>query len=119
DRSDGINSGAPNERDIGAFLLFTPKPILDRLEELSSRRWKGSGDYGAVALGVYSGQGGSVLDENANKHVLARVTWPLAFGDQRLELSAGGYSGRYVVEGKNGVPGAEVRDVRVHGTISL
>lgn len=119
DRSDGINSAMPGERDIGVFLLFAPAFMRERFASLATTSKKGSGDFGAVALGVFSGQGPNKLDENANKHLLARVTWPFAIGGRHLEVSAGGYSGRFVTSGHGAVAARSIRDVRAHATVYL
>jgi hypothetical protein len=117
DRSDAINSAMPGERDVGAFVLFAPAEVRRRFASLSSTVAKGSGDYGAVALGVFSGQGPNQLDASPNKHLLARVTWPFAIAGRHVELSAGGNTGRFAVSGSEGVAPRTVRDVRGHATL--
>ncbi|HEY8398762.1 MAG TPA: porin, partial [Flavihumibacter sp.] len=56
DRSDGINSSFLNERDLGAFFYWAPKEKRELLNRLSDDGLKGSGDFGVVGLGVFSGQ---------------------------------------------------------------
>ena len=36
DRTDGINTGAPNERDIGFFLYYTPNETRKTIEKYSA-----------------------------------------------------------------------------------
>jgi hypothetical protein len=43
DRDDAINSGAPNERDIGVFYLWTPKGPKATFRTLTDSGYKGSG----------------------------------------------------------------------------
>ena len=58
---------------------------------------KGSGDYGVVSVGAYSGQGLNRPDQNGDVHVFGRVSYPfkLASG-QFVELGVQGYRGRFV-----------------------
>ena len=37
---------------------------------------KGSGNYGIFGAGVYSGQGGSQIEQNSDIHAVARLTYP-------------------------------------------
>jgi hypothetical protein len=120
DRSDALNSAIPNERDIGVFVMWAPAGIRDRFKRLDSRRMKGSGDYGVATLGLFNGQGMNERERNANKHVTARVSYPIALGDQVIELGGGGFAGRFVPERSDGVGGPrEIRDVRVGGQFVL
>lgn len=56
DRSDAINSGAPNERDLGLMFYGAPLSTRKRFRELIEKGLKGSGDYGVFGLGTYVGQ---------------------------------------------------------------
>jgi hypothetical protein len=105
DRSDAIDSGdTPNQRDLGVFYYWTPVEKQKLLEDLVAGGLKGTGNYGIFALGVYNGQGGSVLDQNLNLHTLARFTWPFRLpSGQVVEVSVQGYTGEIVV------PGAPIR----------
>jgi hypothetical protein len=120
DRSDPINTGAPNERDLGVFFYWAPAEIRARFKHLVEAGLKGSGDYGVVALGVYNGQGPNAKERNDNRHVIARATYPFQIGAQYLEVGAGGYAGKFVVTKSDGVGGAaDQRDVRAHATFVL
>jgi hypothetical protein len=120
DRSDGVNSGAPGERDIGAFFYWAPEETRRQFKHLVDSGLKGSGDYGVVALGVYNGQGINAKEKNDNRHVVARVAYPFTIGDQILELGIGGYTGKFNVTKDKGITGVEnYLDARINGTIVL
>ena len=58
---------------------------------------RGSGDYGLLNVGVYSGQGINNADRNGDLHYIARLAYPFEFDNgQILEVGASYYSGRYV-----------------------
>lgn len=97
ERPEGINSAAENERDIGAFLMWAPPEARRRFRDLTSLGLKGSGDYGVVAVGTYSGQGPNRSDQNGEPHVLARASYPFKLKrGQFFEIGAQAYSGRFV-----------------------
>lgn len=93
DRSDGINSGVPSERDLGVVAYFTPtraQAIWDRLEGDGQKLF---GNYGAFGLAVYNGQGTNRTERNDSLMKVAMATWPFAldglggaFRGQVLEL---------------------------------
>jgi hypothetical protein len=56
DRNDALNSAVANERDLGAFFYWAPSKIRERFAMLVKDGYKGSGDYGVFAFGVYNGQ---------------------------------------------------------------
>ena len=97
DRSDSVNSAVKDERDIGMFLYWAPPYIRDRFKHLVDSGLKGSGDYGVLAAGVYNGQTANRLALADNMHGVGRVAWPFKFGEQFVEVGAGGYYGRYTV----------------------
>lgn len=120
DRSDPINSGAPGERDLGAFAYYETKHARKLFKRLVDDGLKGSGDYGMLALGVYNGQGINVDDKNENRHVVARATFPLELGTQILEVGANGYVGKFTIERDATVFGkANILDARVGAHIVL
>lgn len=97
ERPDALNSAVEGERDYGAYLMWAPAPIRQRFRDLVSRGLKGSGDYGVVAVGAYSGQGLNRSDLNGEPHVVARVSYPFAMpGNQMMELGIQAYHGRFV-----------------------
>jgi hypothetical protein len=118
DRGDAINSGAPNERDIGAFLLWTPPGARSRFRTLTDSGYKGSGDYGVFNVGVYNGQASNRPEANNSLHGVARLAYPFALPNgQMFELGVSGYTGNIVVTGRStGVTGpTEFNDQRVAG----
>ena len=123
ERPDAINSAAEGERDIGLFFMWAPKQARDHFKELVSKGLKGSGDYGVVAVGAYSGQGLNRSDRNNETHFLARASYPFKLaGGQFVEAGVQAYTGRFVVSTgaiDGTTPAADpggVRDDRVGAT---
>ncbi|MEY4509515.1 MAG: hypothetical protein RLZZ450_1637, partial [Pseudomonadota bacterium] len=81
----------------------------------------GSGNYGVIGVGVYNGQTANRLAANDNMHGIGRVTWPFKLGEQFVEVSGGGYFGRYTptLESAKMFVGEEknIKDGRVFGTL--
>lgn len=97
ERPDAINSAAEGERDLGAYLMWAPTSARQRFRDLVGQGLKGSGDYGVVAVGVFSGQGLNRSDQNGDMHVLARASYPFKRADgQFFELGVQAYRGRFV-----------------------
>ncbi|MGQ0537373.1 MAG: porin [Gemmatimonadaceae bacterium] len=120
DRDDALNSGAPNERDLGVFYLWTPAAAKARFRMLTDSGYKGSGDYGVVAFGVYNGQSANRPEANNSLHGVARVAYPMALPNgQIVELGASGYTGKFVVTARSaGVTGpGEFADRRVAASL--
>jgi hypothetical protein len=122
DRNDALNSAVKDERDIGLFLYWAPKHIRERFKYLVDSGLKGSGDYGVVGLGIYNGQTANRPALDDNMHGVLRATWPFQFGEQFVELAAGGYLGKYTTTlpsmSDHTLPdGKNIRDARVHATI--
>lgn len=98
ERADGINSAAEGERDTGAYLLWAPKEVRERFKNLVKNGLKGSGDYGVIAVGAYTGQGPNRVDQNGEVHWVARASYPFEFENKQIvELGVQGYVGDYVV----------------------
>ncbi len=96
ERADALSSGVRNERDTGIFFYWTPQHIQKRFSFLS-KGLKGSGDYGVIGFGAYTGQGINQRDKNDNLHVAARVTYPFQFSNgQIFETGVYGYTGKFV-----------------------
>ena len=120
DRSDALNSAVKDERDLGVFFYWAPDRIRKRFKMLIDSGLKGSGDFGVVALGVYNGQTANQKEKNSTPHAVARVTWPLQFGKQVVEIGGGGYAGKFVVKTANDVTAPdELRDIRAHASFAL
>ncbi|WP_134091009.1 porin [Olivibacter sp. XZL3] len=95
DRADGTNSSFVNERDLGVFFYWAPKRIRERFSLLVNEGLKGSGDFGVFGLGFFNGQGANKPELNKNKHIVTRISYPLAVGNQFIEPGIQAYTGRY------------------------
>jgi Phosphate-selective porin O and P len=96
DRSDAINSAAPNERDTGLALMYAPTEIRKRFKELANATYKGTGDYGAFAVSAYNGQSLNRTEKNNDLHRAVRVTYPFKLkSGQFIEASLQAYEGKY------------------------
>lgn len=102
DRNDAINSAAKDERDLGAFYMYTPVKIRNRLAYLTKSGLKGSGDYGMIAIGLYNGQGAGRVEANDNLHALARITYPFELKNKRIiETGIQAYKGQFNIAKSN------------------
>lgn len=103
DRDDALNTGAPNERDTGVYLMYTPTEIKLRFKELTTNNLKGTGDYGMIAVGAYNGQTLNKSEENNDLHRVIRFSYPfkLASG-QFIEASLQAYEGQYRIGNGSG-----------------
>lgn len=97
ERPDALNSAVEGERDLGAALMWASPEARKRFRDLTGLGLKGSGDYGVVSLGAYSGQGLNRPDQNGNPHVFGRVQYPFKLPNgQYFELGVQAYHGRFV-----------------------
>jgi Phosphate-selective porin O and P len=97
ERPDSINSAAEGERDIGTFLYWAPKDISERFSYLVKNRLKGSGDYGVLGGGFYSGQGLNKSDLNDSLHTVVRASYPFKLDSgQFFEPGIQAYTGKFV-----------------------
>jgi hypothetical protein len=122
DRDDAINSGTPNERDLGVFYMWSPRAARARFHTLTDSGYKGSGDYGVFTVGVYNGQTANRPEANNSLHTVARLTYPFALPNGRIvEVGASAYTGNFVVTTRStGVTGpTEFNDQRVAGMVIL
>lgn len=76
DRTDGINSAVPAERDLGAVVYYTPASVQKIWDDLSKDGQKLFGNYGAFGLGVFNGQGVNRSEKNESVMSVAMATWP-------------------------------------------
>lgn len=98
DRHDALNSGVPNERDIGVFYYWTPSAARSRFKMLTDSGFKGTGDYGVLGIGTYNGQTSNRPEANNSQHVVARVAYPFRLpGHQLAEAGLQYYTGRFVL----------------------
>jgi len=109
DRNDALNSGTPNERDIGVTVMWSPAEARRRFRILADSGHKGSGDYGVVALAVTNGQSANQEERNDGRHVAMRVSYPFRLaGGQFVEAGVSGYVGGFVPTSRtDGVAGPE------------
>ena len=100
DRTDAINTAAPNERDTGLFLMYAPTEIRKRFKELTANNLKGTGDYGMIAIGAYNGQSLNKGEENNDLHKVIRFTYPIKLvSGQFIEASVQAYQGKFKTSG--------------------
>lgn len=97
DRADPTNSAIANERDIGVFFYWTPKKIRTLFSDVVKEGFKGSGDYGIIAVGVYNGQTANKPELNRTPHVVVRGCYPIKIKNQILEPAIQGYIGKYTI----------------------
>ncbi|MHC0439154.1 porin [Flavobacterium sp. 3-210] len=95
DRPDGINSSIANERDLGLIFYWAPAEIRERFAMLVKDGYKGSGDFGVFAFGVYNGQIANKIDANRDLNVVARVSYPFVIGSQIIEPGIQAYDGKW------------------------
>ncbi|OXA82612.1 porin [Flavobacterium frigidimaris] len=100
DRNDAMNSAILNERDLGIFFYWAPAEIRERFAMLVKDGYKGSGDFGVFAFGVYNGQIANKLDGNRDLNVVARVTYPFVIGSQIIEPGIQAYTGKWAFTGE-------------------
>ena len=100
DRNDALNSGIPNERDLGLFLYYAPTAVRELFRRLVDSGLKGSGDYGMLGIGVYNGQGVNVREQNKSKHVVFHSSVPFELpwrNGQVIEVGMDAYTGQFNV----------------------
>ena len=73
----------------------TTAEIRERFAMLVKDGYKGSGDYGVFAFGVYNGQTANKSEANRNLHVVSRVTYPFLIGNQIIEPGLQAYTGKW------------------------
>jgi len=95
DRNDALNSGIPNERDLGVFFYWAPAEIRDRFAMLVKEGYKGTGDYGVFAFGAYNGNNVNKPEGNRDLHVVTRLTYPFVIGNQIIEPGIQAYTGKW------------------------
>lgn len=97
DRNDALNSALSNERDIGIFFYWAPEVVRKRYAMLVKEGYKGSGDYGALGLGVYNGQLANQPELTDDQHIVGRFSYPFKIGNQIFEPGIQGYTGQYKI----------------------
>jgi hypothetical protein len=98
DRNDALNSAVSNERDMGVFFMYAPSNVRTLFASLVADGFKGSGDYGVFAFGVYNGQTANRPELNDELHIMARLTYPFQLKNgQIIESGIQAYTGKYVL----------------------
>jgi Phosphate-selective porin O and P len=97
DRNDALNSAVSNERDLGAFFYWAPKDKRELFANVVADNYKGSGDYGVAAFGLYNGQTANRAEANRNLHAVARFSYPFKLKNQIIEPAIQAYTGKYVL----------------------
>jgi hypothetical protein len=93
DRTDGINTAVPTERDLGVVAYYTPAQVQLIWDRLAADGQKLFGNYGAFGLGLYNGQGTNRTEANNGMMFVAMATWPFALDGIGLDgqvLEVGG-----------------------------
>ncbi|OYX76263.1 MAG: porin [Sphingomonadales bacterium 32-65-25] len=93
DRTDGINTAVPTERDLGVVAYYTPAQVQLIWDRLAADGQKLFGNYGAFGLGLYNGQGTNRTEANNGMMFVAMATWPFALDGLGLDgqvLEVGG-----------------------------
>lgn len=97
DRNDALNSALSNERDLGVMFYWAPEKTRKLYSSLVNDGLKGSGDYGVLGLGVFNGQTANKPELNNKQHIVARLSYPIELGNQIIEPSIQGYTGKFVM----------------------
>ena len=97
DRNDALNSAVSNERDLGAFFYWAPKAKRDMFTAFVRDNFKGSGDYGIFAFGLYNGQTANRAELNNSLHAVTRLSYPFKINNQIVEPGIQAYAGKYVL----------------------
>ncbi|GJE56549.1 MULTISPECIES: porin [Methylobacterium] len=102
DRSDGINSAVPGERDIGITAYYTPWHVQAIWDRLAKSGQKLFGNYGTFGVGIYNGQTINRVEQNDALMVAGMVTWPFELDGlgpwakgQVVEFGASAYHNRF------------------------
>ncbi|QDH35546.1 porin [Porphyrobacter sp. YT40] len=91
DRTDGINTAAPGERDLGIVAYYTPPRVQAIWDRLAKDGQKLFGNYGAFGFGAFNGQGINRTEADDNVMLVGLATWPfeldgLGLDGQVLEI---------------------------------
>lgn len=85
DRTDGINTAAAGERDLGIVAYYTPPKVQAIWDRLAKDGQKLFGNYGAFGLGAFNGQGLNRTETDDNVMLVALATWPFELDGLGLE----------------------------------
>mgnify|MGYP002780536333 CR=1 FL=1 len=85
DRTDGINTAAAGERDLGIVAYYTPPKVQAIWDRLAKDGQKLFGNYGAFGFGAFNGQGLNRTETDDNVMLVALATWPFELDGLGLE----------------------------------
>ena len=85
DRTDGINTAAAGERDLGIVAYYTPPKVQAIWDRLAKDGQKLFGNYGAFGIGAFNGQGLNRTETDDNVMLVALATWPFELDGIGLE----------------------------------
>jgi hypothetical protein len=85
DRTDGINSAAAGERDLGIVAYYTPPKVQAIWDRLAKDGQKLFGNYGAFGFGVFNGQGLNRTETDNDVMMVGLATWPFELDGLGLE----------------------------------
>lgn len=117
DRSDAINAPVPGERDLGIVAYYTPPKIQAIWDELSRQGQKLFGNYGALGVGIFNGQGVNRTERSGGVMTVAMATMPIRldglggpFEGQVAEFGGSLMRNRFRPELRSGGVSAEAHD---------
>ena len=120
DRTDGINSAASGERDIGIVAYYTPPRVQAIWDRLGKDGQKLFGNYGAFGFGAFNGQGLNRTEGNDGVMLVGLATWPfeldgLGLDGQVFEIGGSVMHNRIRPEIRTGgLSAASFKDQRVN-----
>jgi Phosphate-selective porin O and P len=82
---------------MGVFFYYAPAKTRKLFADLVKDGLKGSGDYGVFALGAFNGQTENKPELNNNRHIVARIAYPFEIGNQIIEPSIQGFTGKFTM----------------------
>lgn len=85
DRTDGINTAAAGERDLGIVAYYTPPKVQAIWDRLAADGQKLFGNYGAFGVGAFNGQGLNRTEADDNVMLVGLATWPFELDGLGLE----------------------------------
>lgn len=102
DRTDAINSAVPGERDLGVAAYYTPASVQRIWDRLAKNGQKLFGNYGAIGVGLWNGQGINRTEQDNALMFTAMITWPIEVGSQVIEIGGSGMINRVRPELRSG-----------------
>ncbi|MEO8531616.1 MAG: porin [Deltaproteobacteria bacterium] len=114
DRTDAINAPVPGERDIGVVAYYTPPRIQAIWDDLTKDGQKLFGNYGALGVGVFNGQGTNRIERNGSYMTVAMATMPF-----RLDGLGGMFEGQVAEIGASGMLNKFRPEIRAGGVSAI